>query len=891
MSEARPVDSGRLGDGFDLSEPLLDTSLSVSPIQDAQGEVIGASKVAPDIIGQRQAAEAPPSSEWYRQAVFESMPECVKVLDREGTVVHMNAAGLRMVEADSPDQVIGNCVYPLIKEENLEAFRAMNQSVFEGGTGGRLEFAVRGLKGTERIFETNVVPLRDSAENVVGALSVTRDITSRRNAELRDAFLLRLDDETRSLSEPGDITERVARLLCKHLGADRCSYADIDIDECYLNVTGSYSETLPSIVGRYSVASFGADFISSMREGRPYVFGDAMRELSENALAAYQAIGIAAITAIPLVKGGRLVAGMGLHQATPRDWRADEIELVRIVANRCWESIQRARAERELRGSEEQFRTLADAIPNLAWIAHGDGHIFWYNQRWYDYTGTTPEQMEGWGWQSVHEPSVLPSVLEGWKRSISTAQAFEMIFPLKGAGGQFRSFLTRVEPVKGPQGRVLRWFGTNTDITAHQEAELREKKAREMAELLNRVGPLLAAELDTQKLTQRITDIATEAVRAQFGAFFHFLTDERGESFVLYTLSGISSEVFSKFPMPRNTQVFGPTFRGEGVVRSDDITKDPRYGKNSPYAGMPHGHPRVCSYLAVPVRSRTGAVVGGLFFGHAEVGVFQEEAEAIVLGIAAQAAIALDNASLFDEARRSGEALRRSNVELRRLNEDLNQFAYSASHDLREPLRMVSIYTQFLGRRLAGTLDEEGEEFLEHILKGSSRMESLVRDLLAYTQAAENSEPEDATADGNEALRRALANLGTVIEESRARITFSSLPAVSIPEVHLTQVLQNLIGNAVKYRRDVPVEVTIGAVRRNDDWQFSVADNGIGIETQFQEQIFGVFKRLHTSDEYPGTGIGLAICQRIIERAGGRIWVESEAGRGSAFFFTIPAAD
>ena len=163
-------------------------------------------------------------------------------------------------------------------------------------------------------------------------------------------------------------------------------------------------------------------------------------------------------------------------------------------------------------------------------------------------------------------------------------------------------------------------------------------------------------------------------------------------------------------------------------------------------------------------------MVGGLFFGHSEVGVFSEEAEAIVTGIAAQAAIALDNASLFDESTRSGEALRRSNSELKRLNEDLNQFAYSASHDLREPLRMVSIYTQFLGENSPVNLTKKATEFLEHILKGAERMEALVRDLLAYTQASEPSEALDSRADGNEALRRAIANLGAVIEESGAKI-------------------------------------------------------------------------------------------------------------------------
>ncbi|MEP6961362.1 MAG: PAS domain S-box protein, partial [Acidobacteriota bacterium] len=547
--------------------------------------------------------------------------------------------------------------------------------------------------------------------------------------------------------------------------------------------------------------------------------------------------------------------------------------------------------ERAIGASEEQFRTLANTIPNLAWMAHADGNIFWYNRRWYDYTGTSLEEMNGWGWQSVHDPEVLPTVLERWKRSIAFGEPFEMTFPLKGADGKFCSFLTRVEPIKDSNGKVIRWFGTNTDVTRQQEAEEREKRARDTAELLNRVGPVLAAELDSEKLTQKITDIATEVVRAEFGALFHTVRNNSGESFLLYTLSGVPKEAFASLPMPRNTQVFGPTFQGEAPVRSDDITKDPRYGKNAPYKGMPDGHLPVRSYLAVPVKSRTGKVIGGLFFGHSKTGVFTEDAETLATGIAAQAAIALDNASLFEETRRSTEALVQSNETLKKLNEDLNQFAYSASHDLREPLRMVSIYTQFMDRKLAGVLDSQSQSYMQHVLRGAERLEALIRDLLAYTQAADSTASAPERTDANEALGQALSNLAATIEEAGAMIDSSPLPVVRLALVPITQLLQNLIGNAIKYRGAAPPEVRVCAVRRQDMWEFSVSDNGIGIEELYKEQIFGIFKRLHRQDEYSGTGIGLAICQRIVDRAGGRIWVESVFGRGSTFYFTLPALD
>jgi PAS domain S-box-containing protein len=298
------------------------------------------------------------------------------------------------------------------------------------------------------------------------------------------------------------------------------------------------------------------------------------------------------------------------------------------------------------------FIALADNLPQLAWMADADGWIFWYNRRWYEYTGTTPAEMEGWGWQSVHDPAVLPDVLERWKASLATGEPFGMVFPLRGADGVFRPFLTRVQPLRDEDGRITRWFGTNTDISEQQATAeaLAEEKRR--LETLNRTAALVAAELQLEKLVQRVTDAGVELTGAQFGAFFYNVLNERGESYTLYTISGVPREAFSKFPMPRNTHVFEPTFRGTGTVRSDDITKDPRYGKNAPHHGMPEGHLPVRSYLAVPVISRSGEVLGGLFFGHSQPSMFTTRHEELLVGIAAQASIGIDNARLYEAAQR-----------------------------------------------------------------------------------------------------------------------------------------------------------------------------------------------------------------------------------------------
>jgi PAS domain S-box-containing protein len=317
------------------------------------------------------------------------------------------------------------------------------------------------------------------------------------------------------------------------------------------------------------------------------------------------------------------------------------------------------------------FAAMADNLPELAWMAQEDGWVFWYNRRWYEYTGTSPAAMEGWGWQSVHDPAVLPQVLERWRASIATGETFEMTFPLRGADGIYRPFLTRVSPLKDDAGRVTRWIGTNTDVSAQESTAAALVEEKRNFETLNRTAALVAAELNLDKLVQTVTDAGVALSGAAFGAFFYNVIDERGESYTLYTIAGVPREAFSKFPMPRNSQVFEPTFRGTGTIRSDDITKDPRYGKNEPYRGMPPGHLPVRSYLAVPVTSRMGEVLGGLFFGHPEVGVFTARHEQLITGIAAQAAVGIDNARLYEAAQRELAERRRAERHRQLLTKEL----------------------------------------------------------------------------------------------------------------------------------------------------------------------------------------------------------------------------
>ena len=246
--------------------------------------------------------------------------------------------------------------------------------------------------------------------------------------------------------------------------------------------------------------------------------------------------------------------------------------------------------------------------------------------------------------------------------------------------------------------------------------------------------------------------------------------------------------------------------------------------------------------------------------------------------------------AIFDditERKLAEAALHRAHEELKRSNAELAQFAYVASHDLQEPLRMVSSYTQLLARRYGDKLDADGREFMAYVVDGAARMKQLIEDLLAYSRVGTRGR-ELRRVPVEAPLRRAIMNLKSAIDESGASVSFDALPTLEADEMQLAQLFQNLIGNALKFRSASVPRIQISAKEKEAEWEFAVADNGIGIEPEYFERIFMVFQRLHNKGEYPGTGIGLAICKKVVERHGGRIWVESRPGEGTTFHFTLP---
>jgi len=438
--------------------------------------------------------------------------------------------------------------------------------------------------------------------------------------------------------------------------------------------------------------------------------------------------------------------------------------------------------------------------------------------------------------------------------------------------GQIIDIALTVSPIRDEHGQVVGASKIARDISERKAAERERADLLEREQTLNQVGPRLAAQLDLKKLAQEITDLATRLIGAEFGTFFHNVTNEKGELCTLHSISGA---------LPERLADFVPKLERNRLVRVDDLAAE--------FCGAANV-PAVRSYLSAPVIARSKEVLGGLFFGHSQPGKFTENHEAIVAGIAAQAGIAMDNARLFEQAQWVQSELKRSNEELRRANRDLEVFSYSASHDLQEPLRTVAISAQLIERSAGKRLEPDESAFLKEIQAAARRMSGLINDLLEYTRATKYEEGAPPRIAARQVLERVLKDLGGAIQESGAKVVLGDLPEVAMHERRLAQLFQNLLGNALKYRGKEAPCVQVTAEERGGWVVFSVIDNGIGIEPEYAEQIFGLFKRLHPRSEFPGNGIGLAVCQRVVEQYGGRIWLDRSAiGQGSTFCFSVPA--
>ncbi len=544
---------------------------------------------------------------------------------------------------------------------------------------------------------------------------------------------------------------------------------------------------------------------------------------------------------------------------------------------------ERTAAAERLAASEARFRRVVESnmIGLLFW--RDDGTITEANDAFLDLLDYTRDDVrEGrLDWRRLLAPEALPAAAV----SLAELRAQGLCTPYEAeairADGSRVPILCAGAALDAPyRGRGVSWVVDISD-RRHAEAELRE--SLEVIETVNRLGQRLTARLDIEEIVQAVTDAGTQVSGAAFGAFFYNLVNERGESYTLYTISGVPRASFDGFPMPRNTAVFAPTFRGEGVVRLDDVTQDPRYGQNAPHHGMPPGHLKVRSYLAVPVVSRSGEVHGGLFFGHPEVGVFSERDERVVAGLAAQAAIAIDNALLFDSAKRARDAAEAA-------NRTKDEFLSVVSHELRTPLTSMTNWVRVLR---VGDADR-APRAMDAIDRAARAQAKLVEDLLDVSRIVTGRLRLDLRPlDLGPVVRAAVDTVaptadakGVRIETDLGRGTF-----VAGDPDRLQQVVWNLVSNAVKFTPPGG-RVRVRMVPDGGDVRVIVQDSGQGIEPEFMPYVFERFQQAEpaASRRQGGLGLGLAIVRHLMELHGGTVHAESEgADQGATFTISLPA--
>jgi signal transduction histidine kinase/CheY-like chemotaxis protein len=575
------------------------------------------------------------------------------------------------------------------------------------------------------------------------------------------------------------------------------------------------------------------------------------------------------------------------------------------------------------------------ASPQRAFVTWGPDYLFFYNDRILEAYRDENARIFGRSYKASW-PGVWERVGPHFERALGGEAVLHPGLHVQGVRGSGEKIDIRVDlamtPIRGTDGQVLGIFGTSADRTEHYETLARERKTlaaleekTRTLEVVNQAGAAITGERDSARVAQTAVDAGVALIGAQFGAFFYNHVDEqRGEAYMLYALAGAPRSVFDKFPMPRITKLFEPTFAGTGIIRVDDITADERYGQNGPLKGMPTGHLPVRSYLAVPVRTPSGDVIGGLLYGHPEPGRFSEAAEASLASLAGQAALAMDNARLFEAVERELVHRARAEEELRVLNERLEirvaeavlerEAAFAAlqqaqkmetigkltggvAHDFNNLLQVISGNLQLLARDVQG--HEKAERRVANALAGVQRGSKLASQLLAFGRR-QPLEPRVLNVGKflggmEDMLRRALGE-AIAIEV----ITSGGLWNCQADPTQLENAILNLAINARDAMQGTG-KLTIEAANASldDDYtrrladvpagqyvMLAVTDTGTGIAPELIEQVFEPF--FSTKPEGHGSGLGLSMVYGFVKQSGGHVKLYSEVGHGTTVKLYLP---
>ncbi|RJQ43350.1 MAG: PAS domain-containing sensor histidine kinase [Nitrospiraceae bacterium] len=497
---------------------------------------------------------------------------------------------------------------------------------------------------------------------------------------------------------------------------------------------------------------------------------------------------------------------------------------------------EQKQAEKAQRASSERYRSYIDVTGHLGWTTNAEGEVVEDLPSWRKYTGQTHEEIKGWGWSKALHPEDLEHTTQIWRKALKEKSIYEVEYRIRRHDGIYRYFMARGIPVFKKDGTIREWVGTCIDITERKQAETALFESMKLNELLLDSIPYPTMLVQRDRTILAANKIAREA-EAAVGEY----------CWKSFGRSEYISEEARLYLKGHNVESC------PSCVKCSFCLADETAWSDKPAHSEVKAFGRLWDTWWVPVKDD--------IYLHYAIDITE---------------------------RKQMEAERERLIEeLERSNNDLEMFAYITSHDLQEPLRMVSSYVKLLSDRYKGKLDKDADEFINYAVNGANYMKALLNDLLAYSRVGTHGEPFELT-DLNVSVKTATDNLKKRIEQNNAEIKHGNLPAVHADKVQMVQVFQNLIDNAIKFCGSEPPHIQISSEWKKTEWVISIKDNCMGIDPKHFEKIFVLFKRLHPGAKYPGTGIGLAVCKKIVERHGGRIWIESEPEKGSTFYFTIP---
>lgn len=523
---------------------------------------------------------------------------------------------------------------------------------------------------------------------------------------------------------------------------------------------------------------------------------------------------------------------------------------------------------------EQRFRTLANNIQNLAWMAKGDGWIYWYNQRWFDYTGTTQKEMDGWGWEKVHHPDHIKRVVEFVKQAWTKNEPWELTFPLRGVDGEYKWFLTRAYPITDAAGKIIDWIGTNTDIDKQKnKAEILEQAVKERTKAIQQANE----ELEQSKLQiQTIFEAAPDAV---------ITIDHNG----IITNWNVEAE-----------NIFGWK-KGEAIGKTLTETIIPQRYREQHKNGLNH-------FL------KTGE--GRVLNKPVEIHAIKKDNSEIPVELKISASKLYDQQPVFigfvrditnrrqneETIKNKTQQLAESNEELLKANKELESFTYISSHDLQEPLRKIQTFATRIIADEQQNLSAKGKEYFLRMQDAALRMQTLIADLLAYSRT-KTAERKFENTDLNKIIDEVKTDLKEELNAKHATIEVGVMCDANVIPFQFRQLMHNLIGNSLKFSKsDTPPHIIIkneiikhsqannaNLTPEKEYCHITITDNGIGFEQQYSKKIFEVFQQLNGKTEYHGTGIGLTIVKSIVDNHNGIITATSELNKGARFDIYLPA--